>query len=265
MTIQPPALAGVRAAITRPRGTADVWTATLEGAGAVVSHYPAIAIVPPHEWNGVDDALSRLDTFHWVAFTSANGARGFADRWRHASRGPFPAAPRLAAIAEGTASVVAHHLRPVDFVAATHTAQGLGAELPVQREARVLFPAGELAGDDLERGLVERGASVTRAIVYRTIAGAGVARLAEALAAGEIDMVVFSSPSAMHFLAEELKRRGASPGDVFSRGRAAAIAIGPITGAALRERGARDVAIASTETAEGILEAVRRTREERGT
>ena len=41
---------------------------------------PAVAIHPPAAWDGVDDALDRLASYHWVLFTSASGVETFFAR-----------------------------------------------------------------------------------------------------------------------------------------------------------------------------------------
>ncbi len=43
---------------------------------------PSISISPPSSWKIADNAISRLEQFDWVVFTSANGVKIFFDRVR---------------------------------------------------------------------------------------------------------------------------------------------------------------------------------------
>jgi uroporphyrinogen-III synthase len=252
-------LDGRRVAITRPDHSAASWVDALEGVGAQVMVCPAILIAPPTAWQPFDDALRDVHRYDWIAITSANAVRALAERWRTVhDTAPFPDRPRLAAVGGATGRAIEHYLRTVDFIPETHTAHGLATELPAAAGAHVLFPAGDLAGDDLEHALTRRGIAVTRVKAYRTTRAPGLSALAAALGTATVDAVLFSSPSSVRFVADALAEMGSSMTSAFGAGRTVAICIGPVTGAAARAHGAGAIAIAPSETSDALIETLRR-------
>jgi uroporphyrinogen III methyltransferase / synthase len=223
--------------VTRAAAQAQRFTQLLEAAGARVLEAPAIVIAPPPSWEPLDAALEVLDTFTWVIFTSVNGV-AMVDR-RLPARGLTWAAlggRRVAAIGPATADALAEHgVRP-DLVPSEYRAEGLlerlrGAITPADR---VLLPRAAQTRDVLVTGLRRLGAQVTEVPAYATRrAEAGTARLREALAAGTIDAVTFTSSSTARNFAElftEDERRQ-------WLARPTVASIGPITAATAAEYG----------------------------
>jgi uroporphyrinogen III methyltransferase / synthase len=223
--------------VTRAAAQAQRFTQLLESAGARVLEAPAIVIAPPSSWEPLDAALDALDTFTWVIFTSVNGV-AMVDR-RLPARGltwSALAGKRVAAIGPATADALAEHgVRP-DLVPREYRAEGLvellrGVVTPADR---VLLPRAAQTRDVLVVELRRLGADVTEVPAYTTRrADAGTARLREALAAGAIDAVTFTSSSTARNFAElftDAERR-----DWLSRVTVASI--GPITAATAAEYG----------------------------
>jgi uroporphyrinogen III methyltransferase/synthase len=223
--------------VTRAAAQAQRFTQLLEAAGARVLEAPAIVIAPPPSWEPLDAALEVLETFTWVIFTSVNGVV-MVDR-RLPARGLTWAAlggRRVAAIGPATADALAEHgVRP-DLVPSEYRAEGLlerlrGAITPADR---VLLPRAAQTRDVLVTGLRRLGAQVTEVPAYSTRrAEAGTARLREALAAGAIDAVTFTSSSTARNFAElftEDERRQ-------WLARPTVASIGPITAATAAEYG----------------------------
>lgn len=100
---------------------------------------PALALLP--------EKLLQAD---WVAVTSKEGARRLLLAWERAKRPPL----QVAAVGEGTAAVLREGGLPPAFVPGRATAKDLAEGFPEAK--RVLFVAGDLAGEDLERGLQKR-------------------------------------------------------------------------------------------------------------
>jgi uroporphyrinogen III methyltransferase / synthase len=234
---QPRPLEGRTIVVTRAAAQAQRFTQLLEAAGARVLEAPAIVIAPPPSWEPLDAALDALDTFTWIIFTSVNGvamverrlpARGLA--WSAL------AGRRVAAIGPATADALAEHgVRP-DLVPGEYRAEGLLERLRgvVTPADRVLLPRAAQTRDVLVTGLQRLGAQVTEVPAYATRrAEAGAARLREALAAGTIDAVTFTSSSTARNFAElftEDERRN-------WLGRVTVASIGPITAATAAEYG----------------------------
>lgn len=223
--------------VTRAAAQAQRFTQLLEEAGARVLEAPAIVIAPPPSWEPLDAALDALGTFTWVIFTSVNGV-AMVDR-RLPARGLAWAAlagRRVAAIGPATADALAEHgVRP-DLVPGEYRAEGLLEQLRgvITPADRVLLPRAAQTRDVLVTGLRRLGAQVTEVPAYATRrADAGAARLREALAAGAIDAVTFTSSSTARNFAEmftEEERRS-------WLGRVTVASIGPITAATATEYG----------------------------
>jgi uroporphyrinogen III methyltransferase / synthase len=233
----PGPLDGRTIVVTRAAAQAQRFTQLLQAAGARVLEAPAIVITPPASWEPLDAALEALETFTWVIFTSVNGV-AMVDR-RLPAKGLTWAAltgRRVAAIGPATADALAEHgVRP-DLVPAEYRAEGLLERLRarVTPADRVLLPRAAQTRDVLVTGLRRLGAQVTEVPAYATRrAEAGTARLREALAAGSIDAVTFTSSSTARNFAElfsEAERRSWLAGVTVA-------SIGPITAATAAEYG----------------------------
>jgi uroporphyrinogen III methyltransferase / synthase len=223
--------------VTRAAAQAQRFTQLLEEAGARVLEAPAIVIAPPPSWEPLDAALDALGTFTWVIFTSVNGV-AMVDRRLPARRLAWAALAgrRVAAIGPATADALTEHgVRP-DLVPGEYRAEGLLERLRgvITPADRVLLPRAAQTRDVLVSGLRRLGAQVTEVPAYATRrADAGAARLREALAAGAIDAVTFTSSSTARNFAEmftEEERRSWLGGVTVA-------CIGPITAATATEYG----------------------------
>ena len=142
----------------------------------------------------------------------------------------------MAAIGPATADALAEHGVRADVVPAEYRAEGLVERLrAVMTPAdRVLLPRAAQTRDVLVTELRRLGAQVTEVPAYATRrADAGTARLREALAAGTIDAVTFTSSSTARNFAElfsEDERRA-------WLSRVTVASIGPITAATAAEYG----------------------------
>ena len=231
-------LDGRTVVVTRAAAQAQRFTQLLEAAGARVLEAPAIVIAPPSSWEPLDSALAAMETFTWVIFTSVNGV-AMVDR-RLVARGLSWSAMsgrRVAAIGPATADALAEHgVRP-DVVPGEYRAEGLVERLrAVMTPAdRVLLPRAAQTRDVLVMELRRLGAHVDEVPAYTTRRGegGGTARLREALAAGTIDAVTFTSSSTARNFAElfsEDERRA-------WLSRVTVASIGPITAATAAEYG----------------------------
>jgi uroporphyrinogen III methyltransferase/synthase len=223
--------------VTRAAAQAQRFTELLEAYGARVIEAPAIVIGPPASWEPLDAALAALESFTWVVFTSTNGVL-MVDR-RLAALGlgwPALSGRRVAAIGPATADALREHGVRVDVVPAEYRAEGLVSRLAPLLTAndRVLLPRAAQTRDVLVTTLRDLGVQVTEVAAYATRkAEGGATRVGEALAAGAIDVISFTSSSTARNFAEaftEEERRA-------WRGRVAVASIGPITAATAAEYG----------------------------
>ena len=152
-------LAGRGVLVTRPRGLAEAFAASLERSGARAIVFPAIDIQPLP----VPQALRRAADYDLMIFVSPSAVRVGAT---HIAAWP----PTVAAIGSGTRRELAQ-LGIRDIVAPQRGAdsEALLAELPDVAGKRVLIVRGEGGRPLLHDALAARGATVEYAECYRRV------------------------------------------------------------------------------------------------
>jgi uroporphyrinogen III methyltransferase/synthase len=180
------------------------------------------------------EALERLDDFQWLCFTSANGVRFFWDALRATGRDARAlAGVKLCAVGPMTADALLQRGLAVDVVAERFVAEGLLEVLGTRDDVfgtSVLYAAAEGARETLPSGLEALGAVVERVPLYRSVPEPeGFARLRAALEERPVDLVAFTSASAVRSFIDAVGAARASEIAVAS--------IGPTTSAAAREAG----------------------------
>ena len=245
-------LIGKRILITRAWGQAEEFASLLEDYGAEVVAFPTIEIAPPEDWQPLDKAIEKINSYDWVIFTSVNGVRFFAQRLKE--KGVNMAAlagKKICAIGPRTQKELEKmglsvHFRPSEY-RAEGVAEGLRAQgiqgksilLPRAREARRILP----------ETLREAGALVDEVEVYRTVKPAkGKKSLAAILKRG-IDVVVFTSSSTVRNFMELLSDKTALNGVKVAT-------IGPVTGETARDYGLEPVISPSEYTIPGLVQAI---------
>lgn len=203
-------LAGKTILITRARGQSGEFATFLKKLGAEVIEFPTIEIVPPLSWKELDQAVSRLRTYDWVIFTSANGVIFFWQRLREKGRSNrFPPSLKVCAIGPATANQlkergVSVHRIPKEFIAES-IVEGF-QKMAIKRK-RILLARAKKARDILPRGLRKLGAEVDVVEVYRTVKPKGGSKkLSELLRDRKIDVIAFTSSSTVNHFAELLKK-----------------------------------------------------------
>jgi len=252
-------LHGRRVLITRPKEQAGEFASRLRELGAEPLIWPAIRLLPPEDWAPLDAALDALGTFDWVIFTSPNGVRFFAGRLfeRGGDARAFGRSCRVVAIGPGTARALEEVLRiRADTVPERYIAEGIleAMEKEDVRGKRILIPRAWEAREVLPEKLGERGARVEVVPAYRTLRAEerDVDRIREELAGGRIDMVAFTSSSAVRSFFETLGEAGIRdmmPGVGIA-------SIGPVTSETVRSLGLRPSVEADESTIAGLARAI---------
>jgi uroporphyrinogen-III synthase len=175
--------------------------------------------------------------FAGVCLTSGNGVRALASACAAAgvgAQGLLDGLRLVGAVGPRTAGLVREAFGTVPTVVPdTSTGASLGEAVPAG-EGAVLLPRGDLASDDLDAGLRRAGWTPVRVVAYRTVTAPALpTEVLEALAAGEVDLLAFSSASTVRGFVELV-------GDRPWSGRV--VSIGPVTSAACRDLGL-DVAV----------------------
>lgn len=246
-----------RVLIIRPAGQADLLAARLENIGMEPVVVPAVAVLPPASWEGVDAALGRLRHYAWVLFTSANGVRMFFDRGRTRGGVTGPPTLRWAAIGPGTAGALDEVGIKGAWLPSRYLGESVGDELPATQGDHVLRVRGETASPVATTRLRARGVSVDEVVVYRLgEAPPGTEALLRQAWTQGIDAIVFTSASTVRGFAHLAERAGIA-GDVSS---VTTFAIGPVTAEAMTALGWEVHGVALQHSVDGLVSLI----EERG-
>ncbi len=249
--------------ITRTRQQSSDLGEKLRSLGADVIEAPTIELHPPAEWSAVDAAMQAAPLFDWVIFTSANGVRFTRQRLLETGKDARAfAAAKIAAIGDATAAAVRDQLcLNVDLCPASFVAEALADALLHDQQVkgrRFLLLRADIARPVLRERLEANGAAeVSDIAVYETrIARSLPQGLLERLDAGEVHWITFTSTSTAQNFAALL-------GETYrERLRGVRIAsIGPITTATLRQLGLQPTVEAETFNIDGLVQAIRQTRQ----
>jgi uroporphyrinogen-III synthase len=248
----PGPLRGRRVLVPRPPHQASDLSRRIREAGGLPVEASTIATAP-------GDAAALVSAVHELAsgaaagicFTSGNAIHALAQAFdgQHVGRrGALDHLRLVGAVGPRTAELVAEVFgRAPTVVPDTSTGASLGAAVPRGR-GDVLLPRGDLASHDLDRALERRGWTPVRVEAYRTVtAGALPDAVLDALAAGEVDLLAFTSASTVRGFVELVGDRPWS-GQV--------VTIGPVTSATCRELGVPVAAEATPHDLDGLLAAL---------
>src|SRR5687767_13723674 len=246
-------LEGRRIVVTRPRAAADDLGERLTALGAEVVYCPAFRIVPPADPAPFQAAVAALNDFDWVVITSANGARALGAEIR---RQGLPEAVlrdrRVACVGPATASAlraegVDPQVIPDVFVGA-RVADALAPQL--HRGARVLLARAAGADRELPDRLRGLGAQVTDVQAYASAPDLpNATEIAALLDAEAVDMITFTSPSAVSYFVSGVDRTLSGVG---------LAVIGPVTADRLRALGLEPAVIAQEHTVSGLVDGISR-------
>jgi uroporphyrinogen III methyltransferase/synthase len=248
-------LFGKRIVITRARDQAGTLRETLAELGADVIEIPTIEICEPASWEPLDGAIRRLEEFHYLLVTSANGVRSFLARLKVCGRDVRNLKGlTIGAIGPATAAEFAKTGIRVDFIPAEYRAEGLLEALAGQdlQGKSFLVPRAKVARDLVPRVLRERGARVEVVEAYETVTPEYTAKELKRLLSPPPDVITFTSSSTASNFA---KLFGDRPVNEVLRGTTVA-SIGPITSETIRKLGLEVTVEATTSTVPGLIQAV---------
>ncbi len=244
-------LFGYRVVVTRPAqgsGLAD----RLRSLGADVLSVPSTRI-EPMDFTALDEAITVLDEYQWLVFTSRNAVRYFWERLRQAQLDARALnGLRIAVIGSATAGALLEYGIVADVVPERFVGEGVIEALRLRDDvdgSRVLYATAEGARDVLPNGLAELGAEVDMIPIYRSVPDeTGAQPLREALVADEVDLVTFTSASTVDGFVRAVGIEAAS--------RAPAVSIGPVTTTAAHEAGLEVVTEGDPSTIDGLVAAL---------
>jgi uroporphyrinogen-III synthase len=249
-------MARPRILVTRSPHQTSALADALRALGAEPVFVPTIELAEPTSFVALDDAILRLEEFHWLLFTSVNAVEVFAKRCGRRVIG----AQKIAAIGLATARALEFVGLRVDLLPAQAVAESLTeALLSYARQedgssTRFLLVRAEIAREYLPETLREAGAEVTIAPAYRTvIPGDSIPALVELFESRERwpDAITFTSSSTATNLLALLEVAGVELPTAVLR-----VSIGPVTSQTLRAAGFPPHAEATTSTIPELANAV---------
>lgn len=170
-------LDGTTVVVTRPEHQAGPFLRRLRDAGAQTVAFPVL-VIEPVLLDTTTRARLDLEAFHWIVYTSVNAVEhGLAQL-------PRPRHARIAAVGPATARTLGNHgLDTVVMPSTTHDSEGLLAlaQFADVRGRRILLVRGVGGRELLRQTLMDRGAEVTVAEVYRRRAASPAPHALESL------------------------------------------------------------------------------------
>jgi uroporphyrinogen-III synthase len=239
-------LSGWRVIVTRSRAQSSSLVERLANAGACPVEVPVIEIADPIDGGvALESALSRIEDFEWVVFTSANAVERC---WRYLADGRTLGGAKVAVVGDGTAAALAGYETVVDLVPERFVAESLVEVFPGPArpgEATVLLPRAAEARDVLPDGLRAKGWRVEVVEAYRTIPSVLGAEGLRALDGA--DAITFTSSSTVTGYLD-LAGAGRVPPVV--------ACIGPVTARAAMKAGLSVDVVAAVHTVDGLVGAL---------
>jgi uroporphyrinogen III methyltransferase/synthase len=192
-------LFGKGVVITRPERQADDLARLLAAQGANPIAFPTIRITEPSDWSELDRALTNLESYDWLIFTSANGVHFFIERLCQKGMDIRDLkAIKVGCIGPATAGQIEDRGIRVDLVPDEFIAEGLLKSFASMNLSgkKILIPRASRARDILPQGLKKQGAYVDVVTAYQTIQSRRKKEeLTGYLDAGEVDVITFTSSS----------------------------------------------------------------------
>jgi len=247
-------LYGKRILVTRARRQASTLSRLLAERGAQPIELPTIDIQTVADFGELEQAISNLEHYHWIIFTSVNGVEAFWQRLRNLKRDSHALnGLRIGAIGPATAQALEIEGIIPDYVPEVYTSEGIIAGLKNQNIVgqRILLPRADIADKELAQGICRLGASVHEITAYRTVpATEAITQAKRMIISGEIDVITFTSASTVSNL---IAAFGEEPLPVNS---AEVACIGPKTAKTATKVGLRVDIVAKEQTIPGLVTAM---------
>ncbi len=234
--------------ITRPRTQSSSFGEALLAAGLEPIYFPVIEINSIKDNLELEQALSQINKYDWVVFTSVNAVVAVFDQLKE-----YSSLPRIAAIGPKTADALQAQGMTPDFVPDEYIAEAILLGLGDLRGKWVLLPRAEIARKALPEAIVKAGGIAHEISVYKTLPTQPDPEGLAALKAG-VDVITFTSASTVQNLVVVAKQNGLDPLKLPNNPLFACI--GPITEQAAREEGLSNLMTAKEYTTEGLIQII---------
>ena len=229
----------------------------LEELGAEILAFPTIVIVPPENYDELDNAIDMIETYHWLIFTSRNGVKYFLRRFFDKDRDIRDLKGiNICTIGNRTAREIKKYGLKVDLIPEKFRAEGLieaitkmqkkkrkskiqsasgGRKSKILKGVRFLLPRAEVAREVFPDMVRKLGGEIDVPVVYRTIKPESHGkRLRRFLREGKFTVATFTSAATF----DNFKEIIGDDVDKLLKGVAIAV-IGPVTAKAIEKTGLR--------------------------
>ncbi len=244
--------------VTRARAQASALSSLLSESGAFVYEFPTIETVPIRDYDKIDSAISRLNSYDWIIFTSVNGVKFFLKRMFQKG---FDIRDlkglKVCAIGPATRHALEEmHIR-VDVIPSEYRAEAVVEAMKNQgiEGMRILLPRAKVARDVIPEELSKNGAVVDVVEVYETVMPEGKkSDLLRAFQEGRIHMITFTSSSTVENFHSMFSSDEIQPW----KEKVPVACIGPITAKKADEMGFRVEVVAEKFTIPSLVDAIER-------
>ena len=242
-----------RVLITRARPQADEFAEALRLEGFEPVLFPVIEIQPIENNVVLEQALSKLNHYDWVIFTSANAVDIVFNRYSPLIFGQNIDA-KFAAVGPKTSEALQSRGITPDYVPVDYVAESILLGLGDVSGKQILLPQAEMARKALANAIVEAGGIPDEISVYKTLHAQPDPKGLAALQSG-LDVITFTSPSAVQNFAVLARSNELDP--LSLPGKPMFVCIGPITEQAARKEGFINLVVAREYTTNGLIEAIK--------
>lgn len=240
-----------RILITRARAQASDFAEKLRSAGFEPIFFPVIDVRPIENNVALERALSKLDCYEWILFTSANAVDVVFEQFPSLRWGD---GIKVAAVGPKTAEALKARGATADFVPHEYIPEAIVPGLGDLLGRWILLPRGDLARKDLPESIFNAGGVPHEITVYKTLPAQPDPDSLAVLRAG-VDVITLTSPSTVQNFMAIARQNGLDPlklpkDPLFA-------CIGPITEGAAREAALPNVVVAKEYTTDGLIAALK--------
>ena len=241
--------------ITRSPEQSESSIKIFESLGAEVISFPTIKINEPESFKLFDNAVKKINDFHYLVFTSANSVKKFSERIYELKISLSLEKIKIIVTGSKTAETCKEENIKVDLIPEEYSAEGIIKGIKEDLKNKNIFiPCSAIARMELSEGLSKAGANVTKVPVYDIGVPDGneIKENVEQLNKSNPDVFIFTSPSTFKNFLEILKIE--KPKDYFKNFIIAAI--GTTTETAINSYGIKTDIVPKVFTMEALAEEI---------
>lgn len=244
--------------VTRADRQSDDFVNKLQDSGATALSMSCLCIAPPTNWNQIDNAISNINEFDWIIFTSTNGIDYFCNRMIN-NQGNINALKniKIAVVGVKTANHLINYGITPSFTPPDFVSDSLIQYFPNRANldgVKILYPKLEAGGrENISEQLSSLGATVTAVPAYQSNCSSEIPLFVEnAFNEDRINVVTFASPKTVECFYQMIQAVG---GESFLDNICVA-SIGPVTSIACKDVLGRVDVEAQPYTLDGLIKAI---------